>query len=96
MHDKIYYVYILTNQANTVLYVGITGHLSRRMYQHRNKVYDGFTAKYNVNKLVYVESYRDVNIAIKREKQLKGWRREKKEQLINERNPKWDNLFNKP
>ena len=65
------------------------------MYEHRNGVFDGFTKRYNVHKLVYIERYSDVNIAIKREKQLKGWRREKKKQLVNEKNPQWDDLYNR-
>ena len=92
MNDKIYYVYIPTNKNNTVLYIGITGNLRRRMYEHRNDINEGFTQKYNVHKLVYVERYRDAAIAINREKQLNGWRRAKKEALINSKNPQWVDL----
>ena len=72
-----YYVYILTNFNNKVLYIGVTNDLNRRIYEHKNKLIDGFTKKYNVNKLVYYEEYKDVNEAISREKQLKGWKRQK-------------------
>ena len=92
MGDKVYYVYILSNKNNTVLYIGVTGNIKRRIYQHKNDINEGFTQKYNVHKLVYIERYRDAIIAINREKQLKGWRREKKEALINNQNPLWKDL----
>ena len=95
MYELSYHVYILANEANTVLYIGVTGDIKRRMYEHRNGVFDGFTKRYNVHKLVYIERYSDINIAIKREKQLKGWRREKKNRLVNEKNPQWDDLYNR-
>ena len=95
MDSKIYYVYILSNKTNTVLYIGVTGDIKRRMYEHKNNVNEGFTQKYNVHKLVYIERYRDVTIAINREKQLKGWRRGKKEALINTKNPQWLDLSEK-
>ena len=95
MADKTYYVYILANQSNSVLYIGVTGNLKKRTYEHKNDINPGFTQKYNVHKLVYIERYRDPTIAINREKQLKGWRRSKKEQLINQRNPNWEDLYNK-
>ena len=90
-----YYVYILTNKTNRVLYVGITNNLVRRVYEHRNKAVDGFTKKYNVDKLVYYDDARNVRDAIAREKQIKGWVRRKKIALINEFNPSWRDLYYK-
>ena len=87
-----YYVYLLTNWNNKVMYVGVTNNLDRRIYEHENKLIAGFTEKYNVNKLVYFEETQDVNAAIDREKEIKKWRREKKNQLVNLMNPKWDDL----
>ena len=87
-----YYVYIITNKRNTVLYVGVTNDLKRRMYEHKNKLIEGFSKKYNLSKLVYFEQTNDIYTAINREKQLKKWRREKKEWLINQMNPQWDDL----
>ena len=89
---KTYFVYILSNKANTVLYVGVTGNLERRMYEHKNKLIDGFTKRYNVDKLVYFETTSDVDEAIKREKALKNLVRRKKEELINSINPEWVDL----
>ncbi len=89
---KTYWVYILSNQNNRVLYIGVTSNLEQRIYQHKNKMIQGFTEKYNVNKLVYFEETSDVNSAINREKQLKGWSRIKKEALINKINPEWQDL----
>ena len=90
--DKAYYVYLLTNWNNRVIYVGVTSDLERRVYEHKNKLHEGFTQKYNVNKLVYYESSCDVMAAIEREKQIKKWRREKKNQLVMQTNPNWDDL----
>ena len=87
-----YFVYILANWDDSVLYIGVTGNLPRRLYEHRNGLIDGFTKKYNVNKLVYYEHTKDVYSAISREKQLKKWRREKKNQLIENANPRWLDL----
>ena len=87
-----YYVYILTNKTNHVLYIGITNDLYRRLNQHKSEQIAGFTKKYHVHKLVYFENYSDVNTAIKREKQLKGWSRMKKIMLIEAQNPKWVEL----
>lgn len=78
MLNKNYYVYILTNWNNTVMYIGVTNDLVRRLYEHKNKLYAGFTKKYNLNKLVYFELFFDINEAIKREKEIKKWRREKR------------------
>jgi len=86
------YVYILANWCNKVLYIGITSNLERRVEEHKNKKYGGFTAKYNVNKLVYYEEYEQVADAIKREKEIKKWRRVKKENLINKINKEWVDL----
>ena len=87
-----YYVYILSNWNNKVLYIGITSNLERRLYEHKMKLVDGFTKRYNVNKLVYYEYTCDVEAAITREKQLKGWTRSKKDALINRENPQWLDL----
>jgi putative endonuclease len=87
-----YFVYILSNWNNKVVYVGMTNNLLRRIYEHKNKMIDGFTKKYNVNKLVYFETTNDVNSAINREKEIKKWRREKKNNLVNTVNPDWQDL----
>lgn len=92
MSKKSYYVYILSNYTNTTLYIGVTGDIERRIYEHKNGLLVGFTEKYNVTKLVYVEECDNVNDAIAREKQLKKWRREKKEALIKTINPEWKDL----
>jgi len=88
----VYWVYILTNKFNNVLYIGVTNDLQRRVFEHKNKLVEGFTQKYNVDKLVYYESTEDVESAILREKQLKNWRKEKKLVLIERMNPKWLDL----
>ena len=90
--NKQYYVYILTNKINTVLYTGITNNLERRIFEHKSKYFKGFTAKYNVNKLVYYEIYSDIYEAIQREKQIKSGSRQKKIDLIQSLNPKWKDL----
>ena len=87
-----YYVYIMANQYNNVLYVGVTNNLERRVYEHKNGVVEGFTKRYNVHKLVWFESCGDVEAAIVREKQIKNWTRAKKEVLINQMNPGWKDL----
>ncbi|MCL2695161.1 MAG: GIY-YIG nuclease family protein [Clostridiales bacterium] len=87
-----YYVYILTNWNNKVMYVGITNNLERRLYEHKSKLADGFTNKYNVSKLVYYDSTTDVKAAIAREKQIKGWIRKRKDELVEEMNPSWEDL----
>lgn len=91
--DDAYYVYILTNRHNTVLYTGVTSDLYNRVLEHRSKVYPGFTARYNVNKLVYYEQYGYVYDAIEREKQIKAGSRKKKIDLINSLNPLWEDLW---
>ena len=88
-----YYVYILTNWDNRVMYVGMTNNLLRRVYQHKHKLCGGFTKKYNVNKLVYYELYSNVDDAIRREKQLKGWKRVRKNALVEALNPEWKELY---
>jgi len=93
MKQKYYYVYILSNKYNNVIYVGITNDLIRRVYEHKNKLVEGFTEKYNVDKLVYYELFNDSINAITREKQLKGYSRKKKLELINSFNPEWEDLY---
>lgn len=95
MNKKYYYIYIMTNKSNTVLYTGITGDIKKRIYEHKNKVVEGFTKKYNVDKLVYYEIFDDPYNAISREKQIKGWVRKKKVDLINSFNPAWEDLYEK-
>jgi putative endonuclease len=90
--SKRYYVYLLTNWNNKVMYVGVTNDLKRRLYEHRNKLIAGFTEKYNLFKLVYFEETQNINAAIAREKEIKKWRREKKNQLVNQSNTDWQDL----
>jgi putative endonuclease len=87
-----YWVYILTNHPHGTIYVGVTNSLERRVWQHRVGAMDGFTKRYGLRRLVYFEEFRDVNNAIAREKQLKGWRRERKIELIARENPLWRDL----
>ena len=89
---KQYYIYILSNWNNKVMYIGMTNNLNRRLYQHKHKLIEGFTKKYNVNKLVYFEETGIVQSAIYREKVLKGWKRDKKNKLVEKNNPKWNDL----
>jgi putative endonuclease len=93
MVNKQFYVYIMTNNRNTVLYVGVTNDLIRRVYEHREKLADGFTRKYNIIKLVYYEIFEDIENAILREKQIKAGSRQKKVQLINGINREWRDLY---
>jgi putative endonuclease len=86
------YVYILASERNGTLYVGVTSDLGKRVYQHKNKEIDGFTKKYEVDRLVYYEIYDDIFMAITREKQLKKWRRRWKLELIESVNPEWRDL----
>ncbi len=88
-----YYVYIISNKVHTVFYTGVTNNLTRRIYAHKHKLVEGFSQKYNINKLLYFEEYSDVNEALKREKQIKDFRREKKLQLINSLNKNWEDLW---
>ena len=92
---KDYFVYILTNKTNKVLYIGVTSDLLKRLYEHKNKLVEGFTEKYNVDKLVYYEQTSNIESAIKREKQLKNWHRDWKINIINNFNSNWDDLSNK-
>ena len=91
-HDG--YVYILTNGYNNVLYVGVTSDLKGRIHQHKRKEVDGFSKKYNLNKLVYYEVAESIESAIAREKQIKGWLKIKKVKLIENMNPSWRDLYN--
>ncbi len=92
--NRQFYVYIMTNKTNSVLYTGVTNDLVRRVYEHKNKLVEGFTKKYNVDKLVFYEICEDVNSAIAREKQIKGGSRKKKIQLIEAMNSGWHDLDN--
>ena len=87
------YIYILTSNTNTTLYVGVTSNLSQRIYQHKNKLVDGFSKKYNLNKLVYYEVSESIIGAIEREKQIKGKSRKYKLDLITEFNSDWADLY---
>ena len=88
-----YYVYILTNKFNTVLYTGVTNNLERRVLEHKQKLIDGFTKQYNVSKLVFFESFNEIQDAIYAEKRIKGWTRKKKINLIEQINKEWKELF---
>ncbi len=91
---KYYCVYIITNPTSTVLYTGVTGNLLGRIYHHKNKTVSSFSSKYNLNKLIYYEVFEDVILAIAREKQIKAGSRQKKINLVNNFNPKWEDLYN--
>lgn len=91
--EKQYYVYIMTNKNNTVIYTGVTNDLRRRVFEHKEKVVEGFTRKYNVVKLVYYEVFRSAIDAISREKQIKGGSRAKKKALVDTMNPGWKDLY---
>ena len=86
------YVYFLTNKNNTVIYIGVTSNLIKRVYQHKTKEFKGFTYKYNCDKLIYFEEFNDIKKAIEREKQLKSGNRKNKENLVNQKNPNWNDL----
>jgi putative endonuclease len=90
---KQYFVYILTNKYNTVLYIGVTSNLIKRIYEHKNKLSEGFTKKYNIEKLVYYEVYEDPETAIRREKAIKNLLRAKKLLLIASKNPQFKDLY---
>ncbi len=89
---KQYFVYMMTGWNNNVLYIGVTGDLMRRVFEHKSKEIPGFTCRYNLDKLVYYEDYTDIKQAIAREKQLKGWKRQRKNSLVNNFNPEWKDL----
>ena len=91
--DRQYYIYIMTNKKNTVIYIGVTNDLKRRVYEHREKLAEGFTKKYKISKLVYYEVFEDVENAILREKQIKGGSRQKKIELVNSMNKEWRDLY---
>jgi len=91
--NKQYYIYIMTNKNHTVLYIGVTNNLKRRVYEHKEKLINGFTTKCNINKLVYYEVYEDISNAISREKQIKSGSRQKKINLINNINKEWKDLY---
>jgi putative endonuclease len=91
--DRQFYVYIMTNNYNTVPYTGVTNDLQKRVYEHKEKAVEGFTKKYHVIKLVYYEILRDAQSAIEREKQIKGGSRKKKLELIGGMNPQWKDLY---
>ena len=90
--NKTYAVYILTNYNETTFYIGVTGNLQKRIWEHKNKIVEGFTKKYNVDKLVYYELTENVESALNREKQLKRWHRQWKINLIKESNPEFKDL----
>lgn len=92
-NKHMYYIYIITNIHNTTFYVGVTNNLEKRMYQHREELFEGFSKKYKLKKLVYYEEGNDVNEAIAREKQIKNWHREWKLNLIRESNPSFKELL---
>lgn len=96
MRERLYYVYILTNAANTVLYTGVTNNLERRLYEHRNGLTSGFTSKYRCHKLVWFDTTESVEAAIAREKQIKGGSRARKVALIEATNPQWADLAPRP
>ena len=93
MNEKQYYVYIITNKYNTTIYGGVTNNLARRIYEHKNKLVEGFSSKYNLNKLIYFECTENVESAIIREKQIKNYSRAKKELLIEKMNPNREDLY---
>lgn len=90
--DKQYCVYILSNWTGERVYTGVTSDLERRIFEHKNKLIDGFTKKYNLDRLVFFEIYSDPSTAISREKEIKAWRREKKNRLVESVNPAWTDL----
>src|SRR5437870_7440667 len=92
---KAYYVYMMTNRSRVVLYTGVTNSLERRLWFHSNASKQSFAKRYKVDRLIYYESYEDVRDAISREKEIKGWRREKKNDLVRTLNPKWEDLGEK-
>jgi len=88
-----YYIYIITNDTNTVTYTGVTNDLIRRTCEHKNKMVEGFTSRYKIIKLIYYEVAEDIESAILREKQIKSWSRKAKVELINKMNPDWRDLY---
>jgi len=94
-NEKQYYIYIMTNKTNTVLYTGVTSDLKKRIWERKEKIVKGFTEKYNINKLTYFEIFNDPENAILGEKQIKVGSRNKKIELIKKNNPEWKDLYNK-
>ena len=90
---KLYYVYIMASRKKGTLYIGVTNNLAKRIWEHKNKIVEGFTSKYEINSLVYYESYSQIESAILREKVLKKWNRQWKINLIEKENPKWQDLY---
>lgn len=95
MASRSCFVYILTNKSNAVLYTGVTSNLVKRVYEHKQKLIDGFTKRYNTTKLVYYDTTESITSAISREKQIKGWLRIRKIALIESLNPQWEDLYDK-
>jgi len=93
MNTKQYYVYMMTNYTNSVIYTGVTQNIIRRTYEHKNKIIKGFTSKYNINKLVYFEIFTEIQYAINREKQIKAGSRKNKINLIIKKNPEFKDLY---
>lgn len=93
MKAHLFYVYILTNAYNTVLYIGVTNDLERRCYEHKQKKNKGFTQKYNIDRLIYYEEFESIEFAIAREKQIKKYSRTKKSELVEKFNAGWNELF---
>lgn len=93
MFERKGYVYIITNKVNTTLYIGVTSNIEKRIFEHKNHLVKGFSDRYNLEKLIYLEEYASIKDAIAREKQLKGWRRDRKLSLIKEQNPKLIDLM---
>ena len=93
IHVKSYFVYILASGRNGTIYIGVTNHLSKRVWEHKNEVVKGFTSKYHVKNLVYYEVHSEIESAIRREKRLKKWNRQWKLELIEKQNPQWLDLY---
>jgi len=92
MKIHLYYVYILTTKNNKMLYIGVTNDIVRRLWEHKNGINEGFTKKYSIHKLVYFEVFDYIDLAIAREKQIKGYSRAKKDKLVTDSNPEWNEL----
>jgi len=90
--NNTYYIYFLSNNTNSVLYIGVSNNLQRRLYEHKNGFVEGFTKRYHTHRLIYFEQTNSIEVAIRREKQLKGWARKRKNQLVEQVNPKWSDL----
>ncbi len=90
---KTYYVYMMSNKLNNVLYIGVTNDILRRVHEHKNNLTEGFTKKYNCHKLVWYQQTQDINSAIIQEKRMKKWKREYKDNIINDMNPEWIDLY---